>query len=87
MVGLVVEHMRECRANGTVVIPWWERAAWWPLVRGTRGEGWGEGIVAARQIGMSVGANRDTRGALVPPEGEGYSELPVAKLWALRFEV
>lgn len=86
MVGRVVQHMRACKASGTVVLPFWERAAWWPLVRGEGGEGWGENIVESRSIGMSVGPGGDTKGALVPPQGEGYGDLPCGHLWAIRIE-
>ena len=86
LVGRVVQHMRMQGAQGTVVIPWWTRAAWWPLVR--EGEGWSRDAVGAVCLGDSVGWHRGNRmvGSLVPPRGGTLADLPVAQLWAVRFD-
>jgi hypothetical protein len=84
MVGQVLNHMRRCGASGTVIVPYWERAAWWPLVK--QGEVWAEDVVGVMELGHSVGHNNLSRGALVPPDGGLLTDLPRARLWAIRIE-
>jgi hypothetical protein len=52
MISQVILHMQKCQAGGTVVVPWWEKAAWWPLVR--QGEGWAGFVKEAKCLGPSV---------------------------------
>jgi hypothetical protein len=85
--------MRFCSAVGTLVIPWWERAAWWPLVRVPDGKGgtkWASFVLEAESLGKSVeyrGGKR--RKAVLQTAFNSLSELnelPVGFLWALRVD-
>ncbi|CAL8472192.1 g11734 [Coccomyxa elongata] len=33
LIGRVIAHMSACKAKGVLVVPFWPRQAWWPLVR------------------------------------------------------
>lgn len=86
LVGKALLHMRECRAVGTIVLPYWERAAWWPLLR--VGSAWARDVVYAVRLGRTVGwhAGRRVAGILLPPPGGHLEDLPVAELWAVRMD-
>ena len=88
LIGKVVAHMRQCGAVGTVVIPEWRGAAWWPMVRGEGGESWAADVVGVLELGNSVGFFNGKRqpAALVPSRGGSFEDLPAARLWALRFD-
>ncbi len=88
MVGRVVLHMQQCRARGTLVVPWWEKAAWWPLLR--KGEGWASFVSEAKRLGHSVAFVSGKRvQTILRPRG-GFAgaldELPVGELWALQVD-
>ena len=80
--------MRGCRAWGTLIVPEWTRAAWWPLVVDVEGGGerWAADVVDAVCLGHAVGWDAGSAGVLVPPAGGTLHHLPKAKLWALRFD-
>ena len=88
LIGKVVHHMLACKARGTMVVPWWEKAAWWPLIR--QKHGWAWFVREAWCMGKSVKFEFDTRrlGALVTHNNtpEELAELPVGTLWALRID-
>lgn len=86
LLGKVIRHMCACGAVGTLVIPWWEKAAWWPLVR-VQTE-WASWVTGKWRLGASVlyyNGGR-LRGVLEPAHGQGLEEMPVAELWALKFD-
>jgi hypothetical protein len=80
--------MQKCQTRGTVVVPWWEKAAWWPLLR--QQEGWLSFVREARCLGPSVtfASGRRVKAALRPRGGmaAALEELPVGELWALRVD-
>ena len=86
LIGRTILHMRQCKAWGTVVVPWWEKAVWWPLLR--QGEGWAGFVREAKSLGPSVRivSGRRVQAALRPRGGlaAALDELPVGELWALR---
>ena len=88
LIGLVVGHMLHCGAKGTLVVPFWERAPWWPLLR--KGSGWAWFVKDAMPLGDSVGVFAGLRkpGALVVGTNSQaeLAELPVGKLWALHVD-
>jgi len=87
LVGRAVQHLRACKAVGTVVMPAWPKQAWWPLVVSGGVDGrWSEDVVDWVDLGHAVGWNGQSKGALVPPEGESLTDLPRAHLWAVRFD-
>ena len=86
LLGKVFQFMMRHRVSGTVIVPWWEKAAWWPLVRVE--DGWAPFVVGAERLGATVGFHGTTRkpALLVPAEKQSLAELPVATLWALRID-
>jgi hypothetical protein len=88
MIGRVILHMQKCQAGGTVVVPWWEKADWWPLLR--QGGGWSSFVREAKCLGPSVKLvlGRRVQAALRPRGGlaAALEELPVGELWALRVD-
>lgn len=84
LIGEVVEHMRSCRAVGTVIVPEWRGAAWWPLI--AREEQWSRDVVDWRFLGNAVSWGRARMEVLVPARGAGLDSLPLAKLYALRMD-
>lgn len=89
LIGKVVQHMLHCKADGTLIVPWWVKAPWWPLLR--RGDGkWASFVQGTRCLGDSVGFFKGQRkvGALVTPSNSlaELEELPVGQLWALRIK-
>ena len=83
MVGQAVAHMRKCKASGTILVPMWKRAAWWPSVRSKDGEAWAPDVIETMRIGNSVGFNGG-QGALAAPESGCSEDLPKADLWEIR---
>jgi hypothetical protein len=86
LVGRVVLQLRRQRSVGTVVVPQWTKASWWPLV--CPGGEWAGDVVGVQALGNAVGYWRGERveGALIPPDGEDLSQIPKGKLWALRID-
>lgn len=78
--------MRECHATGTVIIPYWDRAAWGPLIR--KGDAWAPDVVYAVPLGRSEGWFKQQRvvGLLVLPPGGHLNDIPCAYLWAVRMD-
>jgi hypothetical protein len=90
LIGKVVHHMRNCRATGTLIVPWWVKAPWWPLLRCADGASWAPFVQEVQCLRNSVGffRGRRTVGALATltdSEAE-LAELPVGELWALRID-
>ena len=83
LIGQVVNHMRSCGATGTILVPMWKKAAWWPLLRSEDGEHWADDVVDGIHIGHSRGWNGG-QGAIVAAKGGSLEDIPKADLWALR---
>jgi hypothetical protein len=85
LIGKVIQHMKNCKARGTMVVPWWEKAPWWPLL--LQGNSWVREVKQVHRIGQSVGTFKGarSRGALVVGNSTAaeLAELPVGELWAL----
>lgn len=45
LIGRVIAHMSACKARGVLVVPFWPRQAWWPLVRSSCGARWAPFVV------------------------------------------
>ena len=52
LVPRVIRHMETCKAHGTLVVPCWESAPFWPLLW-LEGEGWAPFIVDTRSLPLS----------------------------------
>ncbi len=85
LVGRVIMHMMRTKARGTVVLPWWEGAAWWPLIH--PGELWESFVLGVHHLGSSVVIRDGKRVAGALESGRNtekeLAELPVAELWAI----
>jgi hypothetical protein len=89
LVGKALAHMLRNGAQGTIVVPQWEKAAWWPMVSPEEGV-WAHFVVNTIYLGKSVGKFKGQRtvGALVVGKNtaEDLAQLPVADMWALRID-
>lgn len=81
MVGKALSHAARSSAFGTLVVPRWPQAFWWPLLFP---EGYPEGRPAP-QI-QSVRPLGPTRRCLNLPEGHPYGRLLASEMLALRFD-
>ena len=45
LVEQVLRHIRMCEAEATIIVPCWEHAAWWPLIR--QGASWAPCVVGS----------------------------------------
>ena len=52
LVPRVIRHMEACKAYGTLVVPCWESAPFWPLLW-SEGEGWAPFIADIRSLSLS----------------------------------
>ena len=52
LVPRVIRHMETCKAHGTLVVPCWESAPFWPLLW-SEGEGWAPFIANIRSLPLS----------------------------------
>jgi hypothetical protein len=44
----IFNHMKACKAVGTIVVPWWPERKWWPLLRARNGASWAPYVVVDR---------------------------------------
>lgn len=53
IIGRVLRHARETRCCIIIILPYWERAAWWPLLLAPNGRSWAPFIRATRFLPAS----------------------------------
>lgn len=46
LIGRVIAHMSAWKARGCMIVPFWPKQPWWPLVRSADGSRWASFFVA-----------------------------------------
>ena len=80
IVARVMAHLKACKAQGTLVIPFWPKQAWWSVVRSPDGANWCTMVVESVRLPSTLD--------MVVYRGSRYKRLPAPRwqLYALRVD-
>ena len=78
LIGKVLLHMKACKAVGTVIVPWWPKREWWPLLRARNGASWAPYVVGERCLNISRQAD-----VFLPGPGSANTIVVGAPKWAV----
>lgn len=78
LIGKVLLHMKSCKAVGTLIVPWWPKREWWPLLRSRNGAGWASYVVGVRCLNVTRQAD-----VFLPGPGSANTIVVGAPKWAV----
>ena len=78
LIGKVLLHMKACKAVGTVIVPWWPKREWWPLLRARNGASWAPYVVGERCLNINRQAD-----VFLPSPGSANTIVAGAPKWAV----
>jgi hypothetical protein len=94
LIDCVLDHCIACRANGTLIMPDWPSASWWPrLFRGSRSKltpvaREAIGVADASVVSAVIWLGRADRVLFYPSKGSDFAQrhLPHGNILAVRFD-
>ena len=78
LIGRVLLHMKACKAVGTIIVPWWPKREWWPLLRARNGASWAPYVVGERSLNNNRQAD-----VFLPGPGSANTIVVGAPKWAV----
>ena len=78
LIGKVLLHMKACKTVGTVIVPWWPKREWWPLLRARNGASWAPFVVGVRCLNVNRQAD-----VFLPGPGSANTVVVGAPKWAV----
>ena len=78
LIGKVLLHMKACKAVGTIIVHWWPKREWWPLLRARNGASWAPYVVGERCLNNNRQAD-----VFLPGPGSANTIVVGAPKWAV----